>query len=190
MKIAILGWGSLVWDPRTLKFDSSLGKNGWFLDGPQLPIEFARISSGGRLTLVIENNSKFISTLYSISAYNNFDEAILNLAIREGCGKSKIGVYYKEDSKCIPDNFVHKENISHWISNKDGLDGVIWTNLTSNFKERMGRIISEENAINYLKNIPLDIQAKAEEYIRKTPEIIDTSIRQAIVREFNWTLIR
>lgn len=40
-QIAIIGWGSLVWDPRDLPIESP-----WHDDGPELPIEFARISSG------------------------------------------------------------------------------------------------------------------------------------------------
>ena len=48
MKIAILGWGSLVWNPRNL----SIINSAWHPDGVLLPIEFARISRDGRLTLV------------------------------------------------------------------------------------------------------------------------------------------
>ena len=49
MKIAILGWGSLIWNPRILKVAGD-----WTLDGPTLPIEFSRISDNDRLTLVID----------------------------------------------------------------------------------------------------------------------------------------
>jgi len=45
-KIIVLGWGSLIWDPRELKIKNSE----WQKDGPNLPIEFARISQDGRLT--------------------------------------------------------------------------------------------------------------------------------------------
>ena len=52
MNIAILGWGSLVPDPRGLPI-----ADGWHQAGPVLPIEFSRISKDGQragcLTLVI-----------------------------------------------------------------------------------------------------------------------------------------
>ncbi len=42
MKIAILGWGSLIREPRGLPIDGE-----WQKDGPVLWIEFSRISQRG-----------------------------------------------------------------------------------------------------------------------------------------------
>ena len=49
MKIAILGWGSLIWNQNGLPV-----KGQWKKNGPVLPIEFSRVSRDGRLTLVID----------------------------------------------------------------------------------------------------------------------------------------
>jgi len=44
--IACLGWGSLIWSPRTLPVSGD-----WHTDGPHLPIEFSRQAADGRITL-------------------------------------------------------------------------------------------------------------------------------------------
>ena len=53
MSTAILGWGSLIWDPRDLQ--QHIGP--WLKLGPVLPIESSRVSSGRWLTLVIDDEN-------------------------------------------------------------------------------------------------------------------------------------
>jgi len=43
MKIAVLAWGSLVWDRRDLAVAGNFEPT-----GPRLPIEFCRVSGDGR----------------------------------------------------------------------------------------------------------------------------------------------
>src|SRR5690554_8147720 len=87
MKIAILGWGSLIWQPKELNYNKEFG---WKNDGPYLPIEFARISNNGRLTLVITPNGTEVQTLYTLSNYKTIEEAILDLAVRKVTAKKAI----------------------------------------------------------------------------------------------------
>lgn len=186
MKIAIIAWGSLIWDPAKLTVVKSLGQNGWFPDGPDLPIEFARISNNGRLTLVINSKSEKLKTLFAISNCKKLDEAILDLAVRESCGKNKIGRFIKKNSECFPHDFHFKNEIEIWIKNKEVIDAVIWTNLKSNFKNITDREFNEENVLNYLKYLKADTQVLAEEYIRRTPTQIKTKMRKSIEKNFKW----
>lgn len=105
MNIAILAWGSLIWQPKDLLFYTEFG---WKEDGPILPIEFARISKDGRLTLVITENGTFVPTSYTLSKHETLDEAILNLAVREGSGRRSIGSYDKTKKEFAPNVFLKK----------------------------------------------------------------------------------
>jgi len=194
MIVAILGWGSLIWDPRNLQIDTTKGVRGWIEGGPLLPIEFARISNDGRLTLVIAPNEDHeIATLYAFSKYQEVDEAILDLAVREGCGKNRIGVYIKHIDQ-FSNNFLSKKfqqsrnRIIEWISQKE-IGALIWTNLSVNYEEKLNQKFSKENVIGYLNFLSPDIQAKAEEYIRKAPKAVNTPIREEIEENLGWQRI-
>lgn len=190
MKIAILAWGSLIWQPKNLFFDTEFG---WKEDGPILPIEFARISKDGRLTLVITENGSLVPTFYTASKYKTLDEAILNLAAREGSSRKSIGSYHKSKDEFLHKNFF-EETIRNWINEKD-FDAVIWTNLGENWniKNEHGEIvepIETAERIEYLKSLKGNANALAEEYIRKTPVQIKTKYRAKIEEELNWKPIQ
>lgn len=188
MKIAILGWGSLIWSPKNLNYNKEFG---WNTQGPLLPIEFSRISNDGRLTLVIDKKADPIKTLFSISNYTDLDVAILDLAIREGCSKDKIGYCRKAGIafEYMPTNFLFKKEIENWLSINHDIDAVIWTNLSVKFKDVIGLEYSPINVIKYLQTLPSEKQVLAEEYIRKTPSQIHTNMRKIIEQEFKWTKI-
>ncbi|HRA74301.1 MAG TPA: hypothetical protein PLB11_15930, partial [Flavobacterium sp.] len=162
MKIAILGWGSLLWQPKDLQFDKEIG---WSENGPMLPIEFARISKDGRLTLVITKDIKEVKIYFAISNYKTLEEAVLNLAVREGSGREQIGSYDKSEKTFSTEVFFEK-NILEWINNTD-IDAVIWTNLGEKWdiKNEDGEIIEKivpNKRVDYLKNLKNHKRALAE----------------------------
>ena len=79
MNVAIIGWVSLVWDKQGLKTRSP-----WYSDGPVLPVEFARISEDGRVTLIIVLDKKKSPTCCALSAHTNLNTAKNELGRREG----------------------------------------------------------------------------------------------------------
>lgn len=87
MTIVCLGWGSLVWNSEELP----VGK--WSSDGPQLPIEFARQSADGRITLVIAEDGEPVPVLWAPLNVKSIDEARKALAHREGCRLNAIGYW-------------------------------------------------------------------------------------------------
>lgn len=176
MKIAILGWGSLIWEPKDLNFDSSFG---WRTDGPVLPIEFSRISNDGRLTLVITADGTNVPTLFTTSEAGSLQEAIRNLSQRERSPISKIGFYEKSTNRCYPKDFLYCQNIKSWIVATD-FDAVIWTNLAENWKEKTA------DRIVYLRNLENDKMSIAKTYINNAPEQIKTTLRVKIEQELAW----
>lgn len=181
MKIGILGWGSLVWDPRDLKI---IGP--WYHDGPNLPIEFARISQDGRLTLVIKQNHQIVPTLYAVSSYTNLQSAISNLQEREGSpSESNIGYFdFRNDLfYARPTNNFLREILIDW-NNLKRLDAVIWSDFSPRFQNAIGLPLNLENVISYLEGLPIGTKNEALKYITNTPAQIKTSFRQQIEQHF------
>ena len=123
---AILAWGSLTWEPKDLKFNKNIG---WHNDGPVLPIEFARISNNGRLTLVITENGTPVTTYFTLAHFHTkVEDVILNLREREGCRLKDIGYYISATETIYPENFSFKNEIIEWVK-KEKMENVVWTNL-------------------------------------------------------------
>lgn len=183
MKIAILGWGSLVWNPKSLQYNQEIG---WQKDGPILPLEFARISMDGRLTLVITSEGKEVQTLYASSTNTTLDEAILDLAIREGSSRKSIGYYNKKRDELYHKNFNYLANLKAWLAINPKIDAVIWTNLGANWKETDRIKSKKRDRLEHLKALDGPTKTIAEEYIRKAPFQIATNFRREIEKELNW----
>ena len=173
MRIAILGWGSLIWSPSGLPITGV-----WQADGPILPIEFSRVSSDGRLTLVIDTqNGSEVTTRYALSSRNNLYEAVEDLGLREGTTIRQIG------SVCVGNNELPNDPVIRIIviwAKEVAMDAVVWTALTSNFSEMTGNVFSVENAVAYLSDLHGETRLRALEYIRHAPEEVETPVRRAV----------
>src|SRR5713226_4147257 len=91
MRIAILAWGSLLWEGG-LQFDS--WHHAWQYDGPTLKIEFSRVSKRrlGALTLVIDPDHGSPTTVaWCLSKRESLENAIADLRCRENCLVEDIG---------------------------------------------------------------------------------------------------
>src|SRR5262245_38033199 len=78
MSFACLAWGSLWWRPGDLPIEGD-----WQKDGQVLPLEFARISNSGRITLVITESGSLSPTFWGVMAVPTMKEAVSALAQRE-----------------------------------------------------------------------------------------------------------
>lgn len=176
-KIAILGWGSLIWDERP-EFDKHHEE--WLPDGPVLKLEFSRISGTrkGALTLVIDggNGSACVSA-YAISTRKNPDDAIADLRCREGTVMRRMGFYFRDGSRtCEPDV---PDTIAPWAAEK-GFDVVLWTGLPGNFKRETGKDFTVPNAITHLQSLESEGKAMAAAYVWRAPDFVKTELRAAL----------
>lgn len=174
--IACLGWGSLIWKPGCLPRGSD-----WFKDGPLIPLEFARHSKGGRITLVIVRNARPVRSLWALMNCENPKEAREKLRIREGGTKTQyIGLWSRgrRSPAAIPD-------LHDWAIARD-IDSVVWTALPPKFRNEIYRQPSVEEVLGHLGELSGKQRKCAKEYVRRAPRQIDTAYRRWIEAELQW----
>jgi hypothetical protein len=178
-KIAILGWGSLLWEDSPL-FDDQHGP--WKEDGPALLIEFSRISSSrhGALTLVIDPDKGVpVRVSYCLSKRTDPQDAVCDLRCREGTTVANIGYLCPNGKQVRSRHSESLETIKQWAK-ESNLDFVVWTDLRGNFEKESGTPFSFEAVVSYLKSLcPLG-KAKAFEYISRAPKFVKTPLRTTL----------
>lgn len=186
MKIAILGWGSLIWDQRDLPI-----VGGWQQDGPKIWLEFSRISKKGErarcLTLVIDERSAEESlSLYTTSPRTDLAQAIADLQAREGTAPDDIGfcgvAAGRFASLARSRHPQSCERIRAWAQ-ENGFEAVIWTALARRFKDELHIPFSPAAALSYLNGLPAITKGKAVAYIQKAPAQIMTPFRRLFLAQ-------
>lgn len=182
-EIACIGWGSLIWDPRTLDY-----RGDWKLDGPLLPVEFARESEGRKITLVICPDVARVKTRWVLMNAPGIEEAKQNLGLREYEQATpkwiarRIGFWDRERGTM---SGSEAGTIAAW-GTAHGLDGVVWTDLPFGFKASAETMPSGAQVVAHLKALLGEQRDKAEEYVRRAPAEVDTVFRRLIAAELGW----
>lgn len=195
MNIAVLAWSSLVWKPRELALSSP-----WELNGPEVPLEFSRVSlsRSGALSLVIDSVHGCVQPTYvALSAFQTLDEAIENLGEREEGGRECVG-----SVNCRSGDWYSRQlpsivgSIAGWGWTY-GFDAIIWTDLEANFETIDKSRFSDsepfakftiEHAQHYLHGLRAPGDALARAYINRAPEHIQTPLRQRLAHD-PWLVI-
>ena len=174
--IACLGWGSLVWDARTLPIQRT-----WFTDGPFAQIDFLRQSQDGRMTLVLDATASSVRTLWAVMDSANLDGARDALRAREGSAVRHIGSWSRGGaaSPLIVE-------LPAWAEAR-GIDSVVWTALPPKSHNDDGRVPTADEVITYLSSLTGRVREDAERYIRRAPAQIDTPYRRKIEASLSWT---
>ncbi len=183
MRIAIIGWGSLTWDPRDIPREGT-----WQNDGPVLPIEFSRISRDARLTLVVDTeHGTQIETMHVLSPRTSLQDVREGLRKREGTTGENIGwvdcIHDTASKNDAPRRADVQPVIKNWCRER-GYDAAVWTALGSNFQAETGMEFSVDAALNYLEGLPKNVRKEALQYIRNAPDCVATPIRQKIKERY------
>lgn len=177
--IVCLGWGSLVWDSRELPIQRT-----WFEDGPFVPVEFARQSDDGRITLVLEPTARLVRCLRAVMDATEVPIARRALRDREnilekneatGIGSWSVGQPSPAFIQALPD----------WAISR-GVHHVVWTALRAKFN-RKKQTPTQDQIVAYLAGLTGAQRDNAERYVRLAPRQIDTVYRRHIEAALNWT---
>jgi hypothetical protein len=171
-EIACVAWGSLVWDPQDLPLSTQ-----WFFDGPGVRVEFLRQSSDERITLVLDDAEGMFSvpSLWALIRASDVEHARELLRRREGrCLPEHIGSWTQGEK--LPSNPV---NLSNWAQTHR-VDAVVWTALPPRFRGQNGMRLTPEEVVRHLGSLIGDRRARAERYVRLTPQQIRTTCRRQI----------
>ena len=175
--IACVGWGSLIWRSGRLPLDAR-----WRRDGPSLPVEFARESGDGRVTLVAVPGAVGSRTLWAPLDVEGLGEARRALRRRERSSPGTIGRWPAPDGS----EPVGRDAVARWAAER-GLDGVVWTALPPRFGREAGRVPGLREVLDHLAGLRGASRARAERYVRRAPRQIRTPYRRAIERRLGWT---
>lgn len=179
VKVAILGWGSLIWDIQP-DFDSQVGA--WNNNGPVLPVEFCRISDSrkGALTLVTDRKlGTKVKTFYALSRQRNPYDAICDLRSRERTIIEKIGCINLITGEEQSQDPEIAKIIKDWAK-RESIQITVWTDLESNFRKKKNTDFSFNSALNHLENLSLEGIREAVKYIVRTPPQVNTDLRQRL----------
>lgn len=176
--IVCLGWGSLIWDPRTLPAGGA-----WSTDGPKIPVDFSRQSNDGRLTLVIDPEHAPVTSLWTVLGCTTMLEAVEALRFREGISTSRLEwVGRWEVGESVP---AAIPGLADW-ANARRVQAVVWTALPSRFRERIGEKPSPAEAVDYLRRLEGRTRERARHYIEMAPRQVDTLIRRRVRADLGW----
>ena len=175
--IACLGWGSLIWDPRELPIRSA-----WFEDGPLIPLEFARKSQDGRITLVKVDDAPAVRSLWALMDTVCLDDAKRRLAEREGVRKENIGKHIGSWPHTSPPTI---SGLGEWAVARN-IDAAVWTALPPKF-DNDETFPDEDQIIAYLGDLTGPERDEAERYVRQAPRQIDTRYRRRIEAVLGWS---
>ena len=179
-KIAVIGFGSLLWDLDDLAPKVS---GEWKMyEGPILPLEFSLVSRKRHyaLALVIDyEDGAPCPTCVIESVRSEIGAAIVDLANRERMEPTNIGFVDRNTGESHSHREETRNTLWNWIENSN-YDGAVWTDGERNFEALTGRAFSLQTAQDHLRSLQGISLEEARRYIRNAPARVETPLRRAL----------
>ncbi|MCH1522085.1 MAG: hypothetical protein L7T80_04585 [Arenicellales bacterium] len=179
-KIAVIGFGSLLWDLDDLAPKVS---GEWKMyEGPILPLEFSLVSRKRHyaLALVIDyGDGAPCPTCVIESVRSEIGAAIVDLANRERMEPTNIGFVDRNTGESHSHREETRNTFWNWIEDSS-YDGAVWTDGERNFEALTGRAFSLQNAQDHLRSLQGISLEEARRYIRNAPARVETPLRRAL----------
>ena len=184
----VIGWGSLLWDPRSLPMSGAFRD-----DGPRLPIEFSRVAQDGRVTLVIDPHAEPVATYWVKLDVTDLAGAVTGLGRRERIAPARWAEWVGAQTRSHPQgdrgeaSAETRAEVARWLEGQD-LEAVVWTALPKRRPDGAFGRSSLDELVTHLRGLEGDAAARAEEYVRRAPPAIRTAHRRRFEAEFGWTI--
>ena len=183
----VLGYGSLIWDLEILASQVQLP---WLLNaGPELPMEFSRISAKRLMGLVVVIDAVHGSLCPTHAILSNRTD--IHAVADDLCARERSSSLDYIGAVCRRSGFSRSyqaevaAHINAWCE-RTGAAGAVWTDLPQNFAEHAGSAFSIDDAIAYLRTLRGENLAEAVRYIENAPDATDTPLRRALARDAWW----
>ncbi|NNF77153.1 MAG: hypothetical protein HKN05_03900 [Rhizobiales bacterium] len=185
MDIAIIGWGSLIWDLEIL--EPKVNPRWQRGTGPILPLEFSRVSPKRQkaLALIVDpDHGTECATSLVISKRSTLEEAVEDLAARERAPLDRIGYASRSGSWRSTVSGL-EQRFEVWFE-EHGFSGAVWTDLPGNFEHETGNAFSIAAAVDYLRTLQGTSLLEAKRYIELAPEETMTALRKTLGTQDWW----
>ncbi|MEO1121920.1 MAG: hypothetical protein AAFW88_11800 [Pseudomonadota bacterium] len=189
-RIAILGWGSLLWDLDNLQ--PHVNGDWARAAGPRLPLEFCRISPKRKmgLTVVIDaDHGADCPVSLIVSNRADIEAAAQDLAARERAALSRIGFVERDAGRGRAADQTVIDRVGRWCA-EAGWAGAVWTDLPGNFVEHTGQSFALKTAVSYLQTLQGESLEEAHRYIESAPPETDTPLRRRLASDAWWIGLR
>ena len=186
--IAIIGWGSLIWDLEILAQQVS---GDWQMaGGPMLPMEFSRVSAKRKMGLVVcldPDAGVNCPTHVIRSLRDDINSARVDLAARERAPHGRIG--WADTARGAGRMGSVVLQVQKWCDDT-GWDGAVWTDLEPNFSDNTDTEFSVSAGISYLKTLTGENLSEAFNYIVNAPNHTQTPLRDALESDPWWQSLK